>query len=106
MVDEIFEPADMDWRGLGVIPASGLAIRKKYEEFDAEKKWWKNRVENDFAWKVSMEEIKKRGYNLDIKNPKDQIQEEFESSEKILNRISKSNKVVDGLLLKIKEILN
>lgn len=38
MVDEIFEPADMDWRGLGVIPYSGLKIRDKYAEFDAEKR--------------------------------------------------------------------
>ena len=36
MVDEIFEPADMDWRGLGRIPQSGLKIRKKYAAFDAE----------------------------------------------------------------------
>ncbi len=36
MVEEIFEPADMDWRGLGRIPASGLKIRKKYSDFDAE----------------------------------------------------------------------
>ena len=35
MVDEIFEPADMEWRGLGVIPGSGLAIRAKYADFDA-----------------------------------------------------------------------
>ncbi len=35
MVDEIFESADMEWRGLGVIPGSGLAIREKYAEFDA-----------------------------------------------------------------------
>ena len=38
MVDEIFEPADMDWRGLGVIPGSGLKIRDKYADFDAEKR--------------------------------------------------------------------
>ena len=38
MVDEIFEPADMDWRGLGVIPESGLRIRNKYADFDAEKR--------------------------------------------------------------------
>ncbi len=38
MVDEIFEPADMDWRGLGVIPESGLKIRDKYAQFDAEKR--------------------------------------------------------------------
>ena len=36
MVEEIFEPTDMDWRGLGRIPASGLKIREKYSAFDAE----------------------------------------------------------------------
>ncbi len=36
MVEEIFEPADMDWRGLGRIPLSGLKIREKYSAFDAE----------------------------------------------------------------------
>ncbi len=38
-------------------------------EFDAEKAWWNNRVENEFAWRVPLADIKKRGYNLDIKNP-------------------------------------
>lgn len=36
MVDEIFEPTDMEWRGLGVIPGSGLKIREKYSKFDAQ----------------------------------------------------------------------
>jgi hydrogenase expression/formation protein HypD len=36
MVEEIFEPTDMDWRGLGRIPLSGLKIRNKYARFDAE----------------------------------------------------------------------
>jgi hydrogenase expression/formation protein HypD len=36
MVEEIFEPTDMDWRGLGSIPLSGLKIREKYSDFDAE----------------------------------------------------------------------
>ncbi|MCP4341962.1 MAG: hydrogenase formation protein HypD [Desulfobulbaceae bacterium] len=36
MVEEIFEPTDMDWRGLGRIPLSGLKIREKYADFDAE----------------------------------------------------------------------
>jgi hydrogenase expression/formation protein HypD len=35
VVDEIFEPCDMEWRGLGVIPGSGLAIKSEYAEFDA-----------------------------------------------------------------------
>ena len=40
------------------------------KEFDLEKAWWHNREENNHAWKVSADEIKKRNYNLDIKNPR------------------------------------
>lgn len=39
------------------------------KEFDLEKKWWKKREESQYAWRVSAEEIKASGYNLDIKNP-------------------------------------
>jgi type I restriction enzyme M protein len=39
------------------------------EEFELLKAWWNDRKETDQAWKVSIDEIKKRGYNLDIKNP-------------------------------------
>jgi len=34
LLDEVFEPADADWRAIGVIPSSGLAIRPKYSAFD------------------------------------------------------------------------
>ncbi|HEY9125021.1 MAG TPA: hydrogenase formation protein HypD [Bacteroidales bacterium] len=36
MVNEIFEPADANWRGLGIIPKSALSLREKYKSFDAE----------------------------------------------------------------------
>jgi len=41
----------------------------RIEEFDLEKAWWEDRKKNQYAWRVSIEEIKKRNYNLDIKNP-------------------------------------
>ena len=41
----------------------------RIEEFDLEKSWWNNREKNERAWKVSIDEIKAGGYNLDIKNP-------------------------------------
>ena len=41
----------------------------RIEEFEPEKKWWNNRKECEFAWKVSIKDIKAGGYNLDIKNP-------------------------------------
>jgi hydrogenase expression/formation protein HypD len=31
---EYFEPSDADWRGIGRIPESGLAIRKAHRRFD------------------------------------------------------------------------
>ncbi|MBM4160387.1 MAG: SAM-dependent DNA methyltransferase [Ignavibacteria bacterium] len=41
----------------------------RIEEFEPEKAWWKKRKENQFAWKVSIDQIKVANYNLDIKNP-------------------------------------
>lgn len=35
LTEEVFEPCDDWWRGLGVIPRSGLAIKKEYSAFDA-----------------------------------------------------------------------
>ncbi len=35
---KVFEPCDVAWRGLGVIPGSGLAIRDELADFDAVKK--------------------------------------------------------------------
>ena len=36
MIDEVFEPRDDWWRGLGVLKQSGLKVRDKYSDFDAE----------------------------------------------------------------------
>ncbi len=35
-VSEVFEPADSQWRGLGMIPASGLAVRPEWDDYSAE----------------------------------------------------------------------
>ncbi len=39
MIARYLEPVDAAWRGLGVIPASGLALRPEYAMFDAAKKF-------------------------------------------------------------------
>ena len=36
-LDEVFYLGDDWWRGLGVLPESGLKVRKQYSDFDAEK---------------------------------------------------------------------
>lgn len=39
IMTEVFEPADVEWRGCGVIPDSGLRVREEYSKYDAEKNY-------------------------------------------------------------------
>ncbi len=39
LLDRYFEPADAYWRGIGVIPGSGLKLREQYAAFDANRKF-------------------------------------------------------------------
>ena len=39
VVDEVFEVCDRPWRGIGVIPRSGLRLRAGYAAFDAERRF-------------------------------------------------------------------
>ena len=39
IVESCMKPCDSDWRGLGMIPSSGLALKKEYENFDAAKRF-------------------------------------------------------------------
>jgi hydrogenase expression/formation protein HypD len=34
---EVFEPCDTYWRGFGIIPGSGMVLREKYKNYDAER---------------------------------------------------------------------
>jgi hydrogenase expression/formation protein HypD len=37
MISEVMQPCDAVWRGIGVIPGSGLELRDEYSDFDARK---------------------------------------------------------------------
>jgi len=39
LIAEVFEPCDAEWRGIGVIPGTGLAIREQFAAFDAAKRF-------------------------------------------------------------------
>lgn len=39
LVNEMMEPCDVEWRGLGVIPASGMKLRPEYALYDAKVKY-------------------------------------------------------------------
>lgn len=39
MVDKFMQPCDADWRGIGVIPNSGMELREEYAAYDSRKKY-------------------------------------------------------------------
>ena len=77
----------------------------KIEEFDLDKKWWNNREENEYAWKVSVEDIKDRNYNLDFKNPIKEEEEQELSSSELIEKIIKSQEKSFEILNKLKELI-
>jgi type I restriction enzyme M protein len=74
----------------------------RIEEFDLEKAWWENRLENESAWKASIEEIKKRNYNLDIKNPNREDTNVELGKNELIEKIGMNFQKANELLIKIK----
>jgi type I restriction enzyme M protein len=84
----------------------------KVEEFDALAAWWgnesdgfKSRKENEYAWKLSIEDIKARNYNLDSKNPHI-IEQENLDPEAMLAQYNTIQNDIASLRGKLKNILS
>ena len=75
------------------------------EEFQIEKDWWKNREENECAWKVTIDEIKGRNYNLDFKNPNKTDTSVEISTQEIIERIEENLIISQKLINEIKGVI-
>lgn len=77
----------------------------KLEELDPIKTWWKKRTESEVSWKVTIDAIIERGYDLDIKNPNSVVEESEETSNEILFRIDVEQNKIHDLVGKLKKLL-
>lgn len=75
------------------------------EEFDPCKAWWKDRKESEVSWKVSIEEIRDKGWELDIKNPTSEAEEIELSVEECLEKFQNSFQKVTKAFNELSEIL-
>lgn len=71
--------------------------------------WWggakrKGRVETEFAWKVTADEVKERGYNLDFKNPHT-IADDHGDPEELLAKLNETESKAANLCDQLKSIL-
>lgn len=82
----------------------------RVEEFDPVKKWLNlsagkagKKTESEISWKVSIDTIIERGYDLDIKNPTKQEEAHEYTSKELLQMLDKSFLKSNSLLNKLKE---
>ena len=71
--------------------------------------WWggekrKGRVENEVAWRVTAEEVKARGYNLDFKNPHT-VADDHGDPEELLAKLDEAEKQTAALREQLKAVL-
>ena len=84
----------------------------RFEEFQPEIDWWGSEAdgfatkeETKQAWKVSMDEIVTRNYNLDIKNPHVGEQISHDPDE-LLGKYAKQQKEITGIRDRLKTVLS
>ena len=65
------------------------------QEFDREKEWWNERTETKYAWKVSAKNIAAKNYNLDSKNPYEEVIDYGEPEELMAEFLELSQQVKD-----------
>lgn len=82
------------------------------KEFDTLKAWWgierddfASRVANEQAWKVSLQDIIDRNYNLDIKNPH-KVEEDIKNPEELLAKYESLEAEVAKIRRQLKVILD
>jgi type I restriction enzyme M protein len=76
----------------------------RIEEFEPLKAWWKKRTENEVAWKVPIQTIIDRNYDLDIKNPNKKVEEVVYDRKAIIEKLERSMHKSLSLLSELKNI--
>ena len=91
------------------LPEAAKAYNKtkpiRIEEFEPLKKWWKKRTESEISWKVSIDTIIERNYDLDIKNPNKVVEEVDLNIGKILSILKTENNKVSSIIQELENDL-
>ena len=110
------QPTEHIWYYEHPYPAGVKSYNKtkpiRFEEFQTEIDWWGKeengfaaRVETEQAWKVAIDEIKARNYNLDIKNPHVGEQISHDPDE-LLRKYARQQEEISNLRNQLKGILD
>ncbi len=77
----------------------------QFEEFKPCLKWWGNRKENKFAWRVKIKDVITNNYNLDINNPRSKVDYEHLPPEKLVEDILKKEQRIAQIMAELKKAM-
>lgn len=77
----------------------------KESEFNPIEDWWNDRKESEVCWKVNMDELKTRNFDLDIKNPHKEEEVHEYSSGELMTELGDSLKKTHTLLEQLKQAI-
>lgn len=76
----------------------------RIEEFAPIQEWWNKRVETEVSWKVSIDTIKERGFDLDIKNPNKVVEEIAYDRKAIIAKLENNQAKITEILNELKAL--
>ena len=77
----------------------------QFEDFSQVIRWWNDRKENEYTWKVPVEKIVESGYNLDVKNPNGKVDFEHLPPEQLTEDILEKELRIVEIMQEIKQVL-
>ena len=96
------------WYYEHTLPEGAKAYNKtkpiRIEEFDTIKNWWEKREESEVSWKVSMDTIIERNYDLDIKNPNKVVEEVVYDRKAIIKKLETNQLKISEILKELKAL--
>lgn len=95
-------PTEDIWYYEHILPANQKSYSKlkpiKFEEFEPIVKWWNNREENEFAYKVNIKDLV--DWDLNIANP-NKKEEEKKSSSELYSQFKKTEQVIHKEIIEL-----
>ncbi|GAB2698578.1 N-6 DNA methylase [Mucilaginibacter koreensis] len=102
------KPTKEIWYYEHTLPEGQKAYSKtkpiRIEEFEPIKAWWKDRIESEVAWKVNIQTISERKFDLDIKNPNKIVEEVAYDRKAIITKIESNQLKISNILEELKSL--
>lgn len=101
------KPTKEIWYYEHTLPEGQKAYSKtkpiRIEEFNPIKDWWDKRTEHEFAYKVSIDAIINKGYDLDIKNPNKVVEQVSYDRKEIIENIKSNQNRITQLITELEQ---